>query len=98
MKNEIESDPSQTLMLDANAAAGILQRLFGTDVTASPVQCDGCRREGMLGEARAYMHAPGVVLRCKRCDSVMLRVVETPDALYLEARGLTYLCLPFRQT
>jgi len=98
MNNEIESDPSQALMLDANAAAGLLQRFFGTDVTASPVQCDGCGREGMLGEARAYLQAPGVALRCKRCDSVMLRVVETPDALYLDARGLTYLCLPFTRT
>ena len=84
-------------MLDGNAAAGLLQRCFGAEVTSSPVQCDGCGQEGRLGELHAYTQAPGLVLRCKRCSAVMLRVVETDGALYLDARGLTYLRLPRSQ-
>lgn len=96
MKNA--NDLSRALMLDGNAAGGLLQRLFGTDVTASLVQCDGCGREGLLGEVHAYTQAPGLILRCKHCEAVMLRVVETPEALYLDVRGLTYLRLPLGTT
>ena len=97
MRKEMQNDLNRALMLDGNAAASLLQRCFGTDVTASPVQCDGCGREGLLGDVRAYTQAPGLVLRCKHCDAVMLRVVETPEALYLDARGLTYLRLSLPQ-
>lgn len=84
----------RALMLDGNAAAGLLERCFGTDVTASLIQCDGCGREGPLGEAHAYTQAPGLVLRCPDCEAVLVRVVETPEARYLDVRGLTYIRLP----
>ena len=93
----MKHDLNQALMLDGNAAAGLLQRCFGTDVTASLVQCGRCKREGLLGGMHAYTQAPGLVLRCKHCHTAMLRVVETPEALYLDARGLAYLRLPVAQ-
>jgi hypothetical protein len=35
-----------------------------------------------------------VVLRCAACHTAIARIVETPAAIYLEARGAAYLRLP----
>ena len=77
--------------------AGLLARCFGGDKTANMVQCEGCGCEDLLGGMHAYMQAPGLVLRCKHCDEILLRVVETPESLYLDVRGLTYLRLPISE-
>jgi len=33
------------------------------------------------------------VLRCSACEGVVLRIVQTPEAIYLDARGAVYLRL-----
>jgi hypothetical protein len=32
-------------------------------------------------------------LRCPACEQVILRIVQTPQAIYLDARGAVYLRL-----
>jgi len=81
------------LMLDGNAAAGILSEIFGEEMTASPIECSGCGREGELASLLAFAPAPGFVLRCPACEQVVLRIVQTPDHVYLDARGAVYLRL-----
>jgi hypothetical protein len=76
--------------LDANAIAGALEALFGADMTAAESKCAGCGREGEVGTLLAYTNAPGVVLRCPACSTVMLRMVETPRGTLVEAKGLAY--------
>jgi hypothetical protein len=77
--------------LDGNAAAGAMREVFAVDITTATGQCAGCGDRGAFAEARLYVDAPGMVARCRRCDDVMVRVVSTPDATYLDFRGLTYL-------
>jgi len=84
-------DEAHELMLDGNAAAGILYEVFGEEMTASPIECSGCGREGELGSLLAFAPAPGFVLRCPACEQVILRIVQTPDHVYLDARGAVYL-------
>jgi hypothetical protein len=88
-----QSDISREMMLDGNAVAGILQEIFSMEMTASPTECASCGREGELGTLITFMQAPGVVLRCPDCESVMIRIVQTPDAIFLDARGVAYLRL-----
>ena len=76
--------------LDGNAVAGMLEELFGTDMTAADSRCATCGREGEVGSLLAYTRAPGVVLRCPVCSTVMLRMVETPRGTLVEAKGLAY--------
>lgn len=76
--------------LDANAVAGMLEALFGMDMTVADSKCAGCGREGEVGTLLAYTNAPGVVLRCPACSTVMLRMVETPRGMLVEAKGLAY--------
>jgi hypothetical protein len=89
-------DVTHTLMLDGNAAAGLLAEIFAEEMTAAPAECANCGRVGEVGTLLAFTQAPGLVLRCPACESVMLRVVETPDAIYLDVRGAAYLRLARR--
>ena len=45
--------------LDGNGAAGMLSEVFALEVTGARGRCDGCGNVGALGEARAYVDAPG---------------------------------------
>jgi hypothetical protein len=71
----------------------MLEQLFGADMTAAESQCAGCGRKGEVGTLLAYTNAPGVVLRCPACSTVLLRMVETPRGTLVEARGLAYVRL-----
>jgi hypothetical protein len=84
-------DLSRTMLLDGNAVAGLLREVFALEMTANPAKCAHCGAVGALGTLLAFTKAPGVVLRCPACEQVMLRIVETPEAIYLEARGAAYL-------
>lgn len=91
-----QTDIDRELMLDGNATAGLLHEIFALEMTASPTECANCGREGELGTLLAFTQSPGTVLRCPACEGVMLRIVETPDAIYLDARGTVYLRLERR--
>ena len=90
-------DISRELVLDANATAGLLREIFGVEMTAQPTECANCSNEGEVGTLLAFTHGPGIVLRCSACESVMIRIVQTPDAIHLDARGAVYLRLARRE-
>ena len=81
------------LVLDGNAVAGLLQEIFSVEMTASPTECAHCGRKGELATLRAYTRSSGVVLRCSSCGEVVLRIVQTPRAIHLDARGAKCLSL-----
>jgi hypothetical protein len=82
------------MRLDGNAAAGRLGELFARDVTAALATCAGCHTTAPLGALAEYGQNMGVVLRCGRCDTVMLRLVRTPRALHVDATGITVMVVP----
>jgi len=91
--DDVQSDMNREMMLDGNAAAGVLQDIFALEMTASPTECAHCGNVGEIGTLWAFTQAPGTVLRCPVCENIMLRIVETPDSIYLDARGAVYLRL-----
>jgi len=93
MRMEETTDINRELMLDANATAGLLQEIFGVEMTASPTECANCGNEGEIGELLAFTQGPGIILRCSTCENVVLRIVQTSEAIYLDARGAVYLRL-----
>jgi hypothetical protein len=93
MQEETVNDMNRELMLDANAAAGMLQEIFGVEMTAAPTECAHCGAEGEVGTLLAFTQAPGIVLRCPACENVIVRITQTPDAYYIDARGAVYLRL-----
>jgi hypothetical protein len=94
MDNDAEHDPTDAMRLDGNAVAGTLHDWFGGEMTATPGRCASCGNVGAMATLLAYTQAPGVVLRCPVCMAVVIRIVETPDASYLDARGAAWLRRP----
>jgi len=90
MKDDISVDTNQEMMLDANSVSGLLWDIFGAEMTAEPTKCAHCGNQAEIGTLLAYNQGPGVVLRCSTCGKVVLRIVQTPDAVYLDARGAVY--------
>jgi len=88
-----ETMPDQ-MRLDGNAAAGQLSELFARDVTTAMATCAGCHTTAPLGALAEYGQNMGVVLRCARCDTVILRLVRTPHAIHLDATGMSMMVLP----
>jgi len=90
---EEDVDLNHALMLDGNAAAGLMQEIFGLEMTTNPAECANCGNVSEMGGLLAFTHAPGTVLRCPACQEVMLRIVQTPGGTYLDARGAVYVRL-----
>ena len=84
-------DIHQDMMLDGNAVAGLMQELFAVDMTATPAECANCGMVSEMGSLMAFTQAPGSVLRCPSCGQVMLSIVETPNAIHLDIRGVAHL-------
>ncbi len=91
MSDDTHEDRDGMEALDGNAIGGALAALFGGDMTATPGRCAHCSTVSVIAEMRAYVQAPGRILRCPTCDGVVMRIVETPDATYVDARGAAYL-------
>ncbi len=87
-------DVNRALMLDGNAVAGALREIFTMEMTVSVAECAGCGCACQVGSLWAFVRGPGIVLRCPKCENIMLRITRTPDRVYLDARGVIYLCLP----
>jgi len=77
--------------LDGNAAAGMLSEVFALEVTGARGRCENCGNVGELGAARAFVEAPGVVIRCRACDAVLLVLVRGDGRYWLGVRGMTWL-------
>lgn len=79
------------LRLDGNAIGGLLAELFGSDLTAETMVCAGCGVHDATACLDVYVCTPGVVARCRHCESVMLRIVEGRDRVWLDVSGLASL-------
>ncbi|HEX9634313.1 MAG TPA: DUF6510 family protein [Candidatus Limnocylindria bacterium] len=87
------ADLTDAMTLDGNAVAGELEELLGFDMTAVMHRCTSCGNRAAMATLLAYMGGPGTVLRCSICREVVIRLVRTPTATYLDLRGAAYLCL-----
>ena len=83
-----------TSPLDGNATAGALGELFAFDVTMAVTTCAHCRHTWPMADLRAYVRAPGIVLRCPSCGGVQLRLVQSTERTWLDVRGIQMLQIP----
>ncbi len=74
--------------LDGNSIAGVLEELFGRDMTLASGRCTGCGAEREVGALHVY-RAAGIVVRCPDCDTVLIRIVEGRDRMWVDFRGLS---------
>ena len=85
------ADTGADVVLDANAAAGLLQEIFVLDATAAQIQCAACGSTAAVGALRLYAAPMGAVLRCAGCDCILMRAVRTPHGRWLDLAGARWL-------
>jgi Family of unknown function (DUF6510) len=79
---------------DGNTLAGPLSEVFAVEVTTAVGRCRGCGTSSQLATFRVYGPDPGFVGRCPGCESVLFRMVRTPDAVWLDMSGMSALRIP----
>ncbi|MDX6491168.1 MAG: hypothetical protein QOD43_1413 [Gaiellaceae bacterium] len=77
--------------LDGNAIAGLLYDVFGSEQTTATCVCASCGASGALAETVVYVRAPGTVVRCRTCSSVMMVLVTVRTTTCVDLRGLASL-------
>ena len=77
--------------LDGNAAAGLLTEVVPFEMTMAQIRCAGCAAIGPVGTEMVYMDAPGMVMRCVHCESVLMTRVHGDGRGWIEMRGVACL-------
>jgi hypothetical protein len=77
--------------LDGNAIGGLLIDVFGRDMTAVLSTCGTCGASGRVAELAVYGPAPGTVVRCRSCDSVLMAFVAAHGRICVDLSGLASL-------
>jgi hypothetical protein len=75
------------LMLDGNAVAGLLQEIFGAEMTTVTGTCAACGKSDQVGAVHVF-RGPGVVLRCRWCDNVLAKIVQRRAEVCVDLSGL----------
>jgi DNA-directed RNA polymerase subunit RPC12/RpoP len=74
--------------VDGNALGGIFLELFGIELTVANGVCGACGRAGEMATLHVYLRAPGAVVRCPQCSSVLMKIVRSDDRTWLDLSGL----------
>jgi len=74
--------------VDGNAVGGLLIDIFGTDMTAADSTCGTCGTSRPVAELVVYQQAPGTVVRCRTCGSVLMVFVKAHGVTCVDLAGL----------
>jgi hypothetical protein len=77
--------------VDGNAIGGLLIDVFGTEMTAADSTCGTCGASRPVAELVVYQRAPGTVVRCRTCGSVLMVFVRAHDVMCVSLAGLATL-------
>jgi pimeloyl-ACP methyl ester carboxylesterase len=75
----------------AGGFAGQGYRVFGTEMTGAGSVCASCGARRPVAELTVYLRAPGTVVRCRSCDSVLMVFVEAYGRACVDLQGLAAL-------
>jgi Family of unknown function (DUF6510) len=75
-------------VLDGNAIGAVLLDLFGAEMTSVPGVCAHCGARERMATTDVYVRAPGVVVRCRHCEGVLIRIVRGRDRTWVDLSGL----------
>jgi len=77
--------------LDGNAIGGLLHEIFSTEMTTAEATCGHCGNTAQVAEAVVYVKAPGTVMRCRACTSVLAVVVRKQEMNCVDMSGVAAL-------
>jgi hypothetical protein len=74
--------------LDGNAIGGLLAEVFAADMTAASSTCATCGATRPVAELVVFRRAPGTVVRCRTCDSVLMVFIQAHGRIGVDLTGL----------
>ena len=77
--------------LDGNSIGGLLLEVFGKDLTAAQTICATCGAAAVVAETVVYLRAPGTVVRCRTCGSVLMIISQIRGMSCVDLGGMTAL-------
>ncbi len=77
--------------VDGNAVGGLLRDVFGAEMTNATATCANCGATGPVAETVVFLRGPGVVIRCRACDAVLVVIVEKRGLRCVDLQGLSAL-------
>jgi hypothetical protein len=77
--------------LDGNAIGGLLREVFGAEMTTATGTCASCGSRRQVAELVVYLQAPGTVVRCRSCESIVMVLVEIRGITCVDLGGLATL-------
>jgi uncharacterized protein DUF6510 len=77
--------------VDGNAIGGLLHEVFGTEMTGAASVCGSCGAGSQVAELVVYLRAPGTVVRCRSCGSVLMVFVKIRGKICVDLLGLASL-------
>jgi Zn finger protein HypA/HybF involved in hydrogenase expression len=75
------------LMLDGNAAGGVLGEVFAVEMTTATMMCRRCGTAGPVGATHLFRGA-GIVLRCPQCDNALVKITEGGERMWFDFGGM----------
>ena len=76
-----------SLMLDGNAVAGLLQEVFAVEMTTAIGTCNACGAADAVGALHVFRGA-GIVMRCPHCDNPLVTIVEAGTRMWIGFAGV----------
>jgi Zn finger protein HypA/HybF involved in hydrogenase expression len=77
----------ESLMLDGNAVAGLLQEVFAVETTTAIVTCATCGEAEAVGATHVFRGA-GIVVCCPHCDNALMKIVRDDTHLWIGLQGI----------
>jgi len=77
--------------VDGNAIGGLLIDVYGTEMTAAISTCGTCGASRPVAELVVYQQAPGTVVRCRTCSSILMVFVKAHGVICVDVAGLASL-------
>lgn len=74
--------------LDGNAIAGLLQDIFGSEMTTATGTCGTCGSTSIVAELVVYLQAPGTVVRCPVCGNIVMVFVRRRETTCVDLMGM----------
>ncbi len=76
------------MALDGNAIGGLLLEVFAADMTSALATCVTCGAVRPVAETTVYLRAPGTVVRCRTCTSVLMVISRVRGLNCVDLTGL----------
>jgi len=78
-------------VLDGNAIGGLLNEVFGTEMTTAVGTCGSCGMVAQVAELAVYLPRLGTVVRCRNCGAALMVFVQVRGVTCVDLRGLAQL-------